>query len=97
MIKLKSIFCIAISFFLLSNCFGQKPTHGNIKRGIETIDHTSWDILLKKYVDNHGNVDYKEFKQDRRNLDDYLVYLAENPIANTASAEEQLAYLYQPL
>ncbi|MBD0851628.1 DUF547 domain-containing protein [Maribacter arenosus] len=92
MLKLKSIFCIAMPFFLLSNCFGQKPTHDNIEKGVETIDHTSWDHLLKKYVDNHGNVDYKEFKQDRQRLDDYLVYLAENPIADTASAEEQLAF-----
>jgi hypothetical protein len=92
MFKLKSIFCIAFLFFLLSNCFGQKPIHGNIEKGTETVDHTSWDILLKKYVDDHGNVDYTGFKQDTRLLGNYLDYLAENPIANTASKEERLAY-----
>lgn len=92
MVKLKSIFCIAFPFFLLSNCFGQNPIQGSIEKGTETVDHTSWDILLKKYVDDPGNVDYIGFKQDTRLLDNYLDYLAKNPVANTASKEERLAY-----
>lgn len=92
MIKLKSLFTIVLPFFLLLNCFGQKPALEKSIKSAVSLDHTPWDILLKKYVDAHGNVDYAGFKKDTVLLDNYLDYLAENPIANTAEKEERLAY-----
>ena len=92
MIKLKSLLSIVLPFFLLLNCFGQKPPLEKSTKSADILDHAPWDILLKKYVDVHGNVDYAGFKKDTGLLDNYLDYLADNPIADTAEKEEQLAY-----
>ncbi|MBD1260506.1 DUF547 domain-containing protein [Maribacter polysiphoniae] len=92
MIKLKYILGITLPFFLLLNCFGQKPSRATLEGSVETVDHTPWDILLKKHVDEKGNVDYKGFVADRDQLRSYLEYLSQNPIANSAPKEEQLAY-----
>ncbi len=59
---------------------------------VQSIDHDSWDSLLKKYVDDSGNVDYKNFKNDLDPLNKYLEHLAKNPIANSATKEQRLAY-----
>ena len=36
------------------------------------LDHSQWDILLKKYVDEDGLVDYAGFKNDREALNSYM-------------------------
>ncbi|MGI9547944.1 MAG: DUF547 domain-containing protein, partial [Flavobacteriaceae bacterium] len=54
--------------------------------------HESWDALLQKYVDDEGNVDYLGFKQEESELDQYLVYLAQNAVADGNSKEEKLVY-----
>ncbi len=59
---------------------------------VQSINHDNWDSLLKKHVDDSGNVDYKNFKNDFDQLHGYLDYLAKNPISNTAQKEERLAY-----
>ena len=92
MIRLKSIGIVVIPFFLLMSCFGQKPSRVPYENSVETLEHASWDVLLKKHVDNQGNVDYKTFRNDTKQLRDYLEYLAKNPISNKASKEERLAY-----
>jgi len=83
---------IALPFFLLISCFGQNPSQVNYENSVETLDHALWDILLKKYVDDNGNVDYRNFKNDADKLNKYLDHLAKNPISNTAQKEERLAY-----
>ncbi len=64
MIMLKSLGIVVLPFFLLISCFGQKPSQVHYENSVETLDHSPWDILLKKYVDDSGNVDYKNFKND---------------------------------
>lgn len=65
----------------------------NSKPEIEfQIDHSQWDILLKKHVDDTGNVDYKGFAQDINALQDYLDYLAKNQPTDKAHKPEKLAY-----
>ena len=92
MIKLKSISVVVLLFFFLISCFGQKPSEVHYENSVETLDHTSWDMLLKKYVDDNGNVNYKSFKNDADKLNNYLDHLAKNPISNVAKKEERLAY-----
>ncbi|NAS12792.1 DUF547 domain-containing protein [Poritiphilus flavus] len=58
----------------------------------EELDHTAWDKLLKKYVSADGNVVYTKFKEDLPALTDYLKYLGANEPAETASANERLAF-----
>lgn len=56
------------------------------------IDHSSWDILLKKYVNNEGMVDYKGFESDSAKLDKYLKMLSEKKPSKDWSVQELLAY-----
>ena len=50
---------------------------------INDVDHSSWDSLLRKYVDPDGYVNYKTWQashSDRRKLTDYLNQLSQaNP------------------
>ena len=52
----------------------------------------SWSSLLKKYVDEEGNVNYKGFKQEEAVLDGYLSFMAANAPAQNSSREEKLVY-----
>ena len=56
------------------------------------VDHSEWDILLKKYVATDGIVDYKGFLTDREALNRYLQMLSENAPSNAWSVQELLAY-----
>lgn len=57
-----------------------------------TISHESWNTLLKRYVDNQGNVNYKSFKSDDVKLQTYLDFLANNKPTTDWSKNEKLAY-----
>lgn len=72
---------------LLTGCFG----FNCISRSL-TVDHTGWDRLLKKHVDEKGMVDYKGFKKDEAELKKYLDLLSKNPPTAKWSRDEQLAY-----
>ncbi|MEO5581361.1 MAG: DUF547 domain-containing protein [Saprospiraceae bacterium] len=56
------------------------------------VSHDLFDHLLKKYVNNLGNVDYEGFKKDKVMLDTYLSNLSKNPPLMNWTKEEQLAY-----
>lgn len=56
------------------------------------IDHSQWDQLLKKYVNDKGFVNYKGFKKDKAKLDAYLKMLSEKEPSNHWSVQELLAY-----
>ncbi|MGB3605729.1 MAG: hypothetical protein WBA19_01125, partial [Psychroserpens sp.] len=58
----------------------------------ETVNHSAWDALLKKYVANNGDVNYKGFKTESTNLNAYIDYLASKIPAENWSVNEQLAY-----
>jgi hypothetical protein len=64
---------------------------------IETIsppvfDHTLWDRLLQKYVNEKGNVNYKGFLKNKEQLTLYLNQLATNTVKDSWSKEDKLAY-----
>jgi len=56
------------------------------------VDHSEWNTLLKKHVDEKGLVDYKGFKNDRKELDAYLNKLSSLDPTNDWSSQELLAY-----
>ncbi len=56
------------------------------------LDHSGWTKLLQKHMDSNGDVNYKAFKNDRKELDKYLSMLSENMPDKTWSVQEQLAY-----
>ncbi|PRX56410.1 DUF547 domain-containing protein [Flagellimonas meridianipacifica] len=58
----------------------------------EKPDHTSWNDLLKKYVDDQGNVNYQGFKTDIQSLESYIKNLSNTPPTSSWTKEDKLAY-----
>ena len=57
------------------------------------IKHDDWNFLLKKYVNDKGDVNYLGFQIDRENLQSYLDKLSKNPPNDTNwSKNESLVY-----
>ncbi len=92
MLKLQLLGTFLLPIILLLNCFGTQPLQISGPKSVLTVDHSLWDSLLKKHVDQEGRVDYANFKIDRAALKVYLDHLAENPISHTAAKDERLAY-----
>ena len=70
-------------FFLLlisSSIYSQKNTH------------QKWNELLKKYVSENGNVDYKGFKKEEVALQSYLELLSKNLPEKSWTKNATLAY-----
>jgi len=62
------------------------------KKNSEIMKHDSWSVLLRKYVTENGQVNYKGFLQDNESFQEYLDKLSLNPPGENWSKEEQLAY-----
>ena len=56
------------------------------------LSHSSWDALLQKHVSNAGNVNYKGFKKDNRQLQNYIKLLGTNLPSSKASKNDKLVY-----
>jgi hypothetical protein len=62
--------------------------------GNAMVDHSKWDGLLKKYVDDQGRVAYRDLKaQDQQSLQSYLDLLAEADIKGMNAAEEKAFWI----
>ncbi|MFW6106944.1 MAG: DUF547 domain-containing protein [bacterium] len=63
---------------------------GNATASLDAVDHSTWDRLLRTYVDEDGMVDYAAWKAseaDRAALSEYLATLSRaNPTAQTSKA-----------
>jgi hypothetical protein len=62
---------------------------------IDSIDHSSYDLLLQKYVNEDGMVAYQAWQDnasDQKILKDYLAHLSQASAAEPASREARLAY-----
>lgn len=89
-----------ISAATMAGYAGQPAVLGrNVSAGQRTpahqIDHSTWNILLKKYVDDHGMVDYASWKAtpaDVQALDDYLGHLSTATFSQQTDEAVKLAF-----
>ena len=58
----------------------------------QKVDYSTWDKLLKKYVDEDGNVDYKNFRKEIGLLNTYLEQQTKNPVSEYDTKESKLVY-----
>ena len=63
-----------------------------IKSSAKPLNHQNWNALLQKHVSSKGNVDYKGFRKDAKELQLYLDELAANVPQKTDTKEAVLAY-----
>lgn len=79
---------LLVSFLLLNSCSGGQPITNS-----QPVNHQLWDTLLQKHVTKDGHVDYKGFKNDHAQLQQYLNLLSSHyPDPATWSTNEQKAY-----
>lgn len=79
---------------------GQKRTVGKMwpsgeRIPIDRVDHTAWDLLLRKYVDADGYVNYRAWftsSSDRQALTHYLATLSQADPRMKATRQAQLAF-----
>ena len=61
-----------------------------------TFDHSTWDRVVKTYVNDIGEVDYAAIKSNRKDLDQYIAQLGEASPVNRRelfpSRQHELAY-----
>lgn len=57
------------------------------------VSHELWDQLLRRHVSEEGQVDYAGFKKEQATLQRYLDRLAANPMQESWSRAEKMAYL----
>jgi len=73
---------------------GQKIS-SNSQISMDQINHSSWDALLKKYVDNDGYVNYKKWHaspSDMQALTAYLNQLSKANLSQPGSKDAKLAF-----
>jgi len=68
---MKKIVVIIVVLFLSKNNFATETAPCN-----NTVNHTTWNLLLKKHVSEQGKVDYLGFKNDLAELNAYLEWLS---------------------
>lgn len=88
--------CIAAAVVAVLPSFSRPATSAphSTARAVATapVDHSTFDKLLKKYVNAQGLVNYKGWKTDQAAFNQYLQFLSKNPPAATWSKAEQMAY-----
>lgn len=87
---------ILIMVISLTNCFVAKGFSNNAlnpqDNDYNSVDHSDWDKLLKKYVLDNGDVNYKDFKTEVELLNAYIDYLSKKNPSDNWSKYEKLAY-----
>ena len=72
-----------------------QPTTASQRVSIDRIDHTRFDLLLRKYVNRDGQVNYAAWKSsttDRQQLQNYIAELSTASTTQSSRRENQLAY-----
>lgn len=62
---------------------------------LDQIDHSAWDALLRRHVNDAGQVDYRGWKasvESSQRLDQYLATLSTGDLAAAAPDEARLAF-----
>ena len=84
---MKNALLAVLTALVMVSCGTSAPTSKSAP-----IEHTIWDNLLKKHVNNNGMVDYKGFKKDEAQLKKYLDLISSNAPGSKWSKDEKLAY-----
>lgn len=85
---MSKLFLLGLLMTLLAFAACEKPKEDKVLPPF----HEQWDVLLQKYVNESGDVDYSNFKAEESKLKDYLDYLQQNPPTTTWSDNQEMAY-----
>lgn len=88
--KLMSVILLGLVSFISPDKEPVSPSKTSLNAG--PVDHSLYDRLLKKYVNEKGLVNYKGFKSEEKELQKYLDMISTNPPSDKLSKNEQMAY-----
>lgn len=94
-IAILSVLTFAITALTMNCSSGYTNKTAASEAAAPPPDHSAYDKLLKKYVNDKGLVDYKGLKNnkaDEKEFNDYLDLLSKNPPTDKWSKNEQMAY-----
>lgn len=83
---------LALLAVLLSACTTVAPPPAAPLAGADEAVR-SWASVLKRFVDEHGDVDFARLASDRGELDRYVRYLAATPLESVADGSPRLAHM----
>ncbi|GAA4381323.1 DUF547 domain-containing protein [Hymenobacter koreensis] len=84
---------VVLSAFSAPSAHNAAPVRtAAIARAAAPVDHSAFDQLLKKHVNEKGLVNYKAWKADQAAFNQYLQLLSKNPPAAGWSKAEQMAF-----
>lgn len=98
---LRKLFRLALPYLSLATCIlsaagaygtGKHRPAPSVAPSAAAFDHSAFDRLLKKHVNEKGLVNYKGFRADAKAFDQYLAQLSSTPPAASWSKPEQMAY-----
>ncbi|AZQ42822.1 DUF547 domain-containing protein [Nonlabens ponticola] len=96
---MKKITYLLLFIFITASCVGAGSLYYDTLEANEQIstnrsqlDHSEYDKLLKRYVNEEGFVDYEGLKKEHAALKSYLTYLSVNPPKKDWENGEQFAY-----
>ena len=84
---MKKIVVIVVMLLLSKNNFVTEAAPIN-----NNLNHSTWNLLLKKYVSDQGKVDYLGFKKDLTELNAYLEWLSNSIPLETWSKDQKMAF-----
>ncbi|WP_041497524.1 DUF547 domain-containing protein [Nonlabens marinus] len=87
------ILCLGISCVGSGGLHYDQLTNGEkIEATRSQLDHSNYEALLKKYVNEKGFVNYEGLAEEQAKLKSYLTYLSVNPPRKDWETGEQFAY-----
>jgi len=93
---MKKLILIVTAFFSLA-CFGNELIieKNNLRkeRVIDSkVDYSIWEMMLKVYIDDKGNVDYAKFKKNEKIFNNFLSELTNTRIDNSWIDSEKISF-----
>ena len=82
----------ALMLFTLAGC----ATHVVMPSGpvaTAPVAQAAWARVLERFVNTRGETDFAALAQDRGDLDRYVRFVADTPLANLNSGDEKLAHM----
>ena len=86
------ILLISCSWYQTTQYDIRPESYLKVAENSKPVNHEQWGVLLNKYVNDEGDVNYKGFLDDKKALSDYLAMVSDNPPNDDWTKNEKLAY-----
>ena len=90
--RLQAWAAIALAMFVLAGC-ATRVVMPNAPAATAPVAQSAWARVLERFVNERGDVDFLALSQDRVDLDRYVRFVADTPIAHLATGDEKLAHM----